>query len=328
MDRYQFAEFPWQSASFMKPEKLHEAHLLFPLVPLLLLRTLIVNVEEFVSKMKKNLDRTEGRVSELPVTKGAATKTRSKLSTPILKPSLSIYSVSSESMKSPKTVNENEMSSGSSIKPLLFYSKELFKRSRAFEPSKTESSKAPFLASTVTSPPTKKIKATPSNTGTSSQFTPLASQAYSVGSNHLILQSVLVAHEVYEHESKILKDIEIEHKGCASKIQIVEEQAKQNLKAKDDVHKDLKDFATKVQSLEKDMYEEAEKVVHQQIMRTRVDMMLEYHRGEWSSLYVLETVKIYSEAFSDDAFPLDEFNSPGDGDTEIKSLKDNNPDDE
>lgn len=53
-------------------------------------------------------------------------------------------------------------------------------------------------------------------------------------------------------------------------------------------------------------------------MRTRVDMMLEYHRGEWSSWDVLETVRIYNKEYPDDAFPLDgldpsneEVKSPG-----------------
>lgn len=81
----------------------------------------------------------------------------------------------------------------------------------------------------------------------------------------------------------------------------------ENLNAKNEIQKELDDFASKVQSLEDDMKREGEKVVHQQIMRTRVDMMMEYHRGEWSSLDVAETVKIYNDAFPDDAFPLDEF---------------------
>lgn len=53
------------------------------------------------------------------------------------------------------------------------------------------------------------------------------------------------------------------------------------------------------------MKKEDKRVVHQQIMRTRVDMMLEYHRGDRRSQDVLETVLIYNEAYPDDAFPLD-----------------------
>lgn len=54
----------------------------------------------------------------------------------------------------------------------------------------------------------------------------------------------------------------------------------EHLKAKNDIHGELDDFSLKVQSLENDMKKEDKRVVHQQIMRTRVDMMLEYHRGD------------------------------------------------
>ncbi|KAL8115342.1 hypothetical protein AgCh_021990 [Apium graveolens] len=71
-----------------------------------------VNVDKFVCKMKKGVIRVEGHVSETPRNRGAATRTRSKLSTPTLQPSLSLHDISSESKESPKTVNEIEMSSG------------------------------------------------------------------------------------------------------------------------------------------------------------------------------------------------------------------------
>ncbi|KAL8099549.1 hypothetical protein AgCh_031985 [Apium graveolens] len=164
------------------------------------------------------------------------------------------------------------------------------------------------------------IKTTPSSTGTRSQFTPLAAQVYSVGPKpsalaHLLGDMILpqsmeghsaktvesimnysagYSFHVYEHESKILKEIEAEHKECANKIQAPEELASQDLKAKNEVQNKLKNFASKVQySLAKDMREEADKVVHQQIMRTRVDMMLGYHNDEWSSWKFAETVSIY-----------------------------------
>lgn len=90
----------------------------------------------------------------------------------------------------------------------------------------------------------------------------------------------MVAREVYEHKVKKFKEIEAEHKGCAARIRFAEESSLESLKAKDDIKSELDDFALKVQSLEGDMKKEAEKVVHRQIMRTRLDMMLEYHRGE------------------------------------------------
>lgn len=58
---------------------------------------------------------------------------------------------------------------------------------------------------------------------------------------------------------------------------------------------------------------------------TCVNMMLEYHRREWSSWDVAETVKIYNEAYHDDAFPLDELT--GD-DVEMKSPRGGAQDDE
>lgn len=99
----------------------------------------------------------------------------------------------------------------------------------------------------------------------------------------------MVAREVYEHEVKRFKKIEAKHKGCATRMRAIEEMNLENLKAKNDIQKELDDFALKVQSLEIDMKKEAEKVVHQQIMRTRVVMMLEYHRGEWRSWDVIDT---------------------------------------
>ncbi|KAL8154671.1 hypothetical protein AgCh_000139 [Apium graveolens] len=117
---------------------------------------------------------------------------------------------------------------------------------------------------------------------------------------------------VYNHDMKKLNELEDEHTKFASKIQAVEELDFNNLKAMKDVQNELEEFASKVQSLEKDMRDEAEKVVNQQIMRTRFDTMIEYYRGEWKTWDVLETVKIYNKEFPDDAFHLDEFNAPTD----------------
>lgn len=123
---------------------------------------------------------------------------------------------------------------------------------------------------------------------------------------------------MYDHEIKRLKEIENEHKACFVRIRAVEELNFKLLKARNDIQGQLDDFAAKVQSLENDMRKEAEKAVHQQIMRTRVDLMLEYERGEWSSWDVTETVRIYNKAFPDDAFPLDGLD---DHDAEVKSPK-------
>lgn len=52
------------------------------------------------------------------------------------------------------------------------------------------------------------------------------------------------------------------------------------------------------------MHEEAQMVITQHAMRTRVELMLEFQRGEWASWYVGETVRIYNEAYPDDTFSL------------------------
>lgn len=90
----------------------------------------------------------------------------------------------------------------------------------------------------------------------------------------------MVAREVYMHEMKKFKEMEVEHKDCASKIRAAEELSSWNVKAKNDVQSELDDFSSKFQYLEHDMRNEAQKVVYQQIIRTRLDMMLEYHRVE------------------------------------------------
>lgn len=39
-------------------------------------------------------------------------------------------------------------------------------------------------------------------------------------------------------------------------------------------------------------------------MRIRVEIMLEYKRGEWKSWDIVETIIIYNAKYPDDAFPL------------------------
>lgn len=54
----------------------------------------------------------------------------------------------------------------------------------------------------------------------------------------------MVAREVYEHEMKKFKKMEVEHKGCAAKDRADEELSLKNLKAKKDVQSELNDFAS------------------------------------------------------------------------------------
>lgn len=115
----------------------------------------------------------------------------------------------------------------------------------------------------------------------------------------------MVAQEVYLNELKKFKDLEEEHVKCAEKLKSALDLAADNLKAAKDVQKEFDEFATKVQSMESGMRDEAAKDATQQIMRTRVEMMLEYGRGEWKTWDVNETIRIYNEQYLEDAFPLE-----------------------
>lgn len=77
------------------------------------------------------------------------------------------------------------------------------------------------------------------------------------------------------------------------------------MKCESVVQCELDDLSLKVQGMEQKVAEEANKIVTQAIMKTRVEMMLEYHRGEWSTWDVAETNRIYSETCPDDAFLVD-----------------------
>lgn len=118
-------------------------------------------------------------------------------------------------------------------------------------------------------------------------------------------QCVMVAQEVYMNEFKKFKGLEKEHRKCARKIKSAFDLAADNLRAAKDVQNEFDEFVIKVQSMEAGMREEAAKVTTQQIMRTRVEIMLEYGRGEWKNWDVGETIHIYNEQYPKDAFPLE-----------------------
>lgn len=71
-----------------------------------------------------------------------------------------------------------------------------------------------------------------------------------------------------------------------------------------EVQGELKEFVKKVQSLEEKMTEEAQEAITHHAMRTRVEVMQEYFRGEHVSWDLNETMRIYNEAYPGDAFPL------------------------
>ncbi|XP_074351915.1 uncharacterized protein LOC141691070 [Apium graveolens] len=134
----------------------------------------LVDVDDFILKMKKSKGKIDVDDSDKVVPKSAASRTRSRLMIkPIINPSISVLSLSSESRESPKDEGKNiEMSSGRIyakefkppvIKPLLMTSRELFKIAYEDKPPETESSKAPILPSPNFSPLSKKVKTDPSS---------------------------------------------------------------------------------------------------------------------------------------------------------------------
>lgn len=115
----------------------------------------------------------------------------------------------------------------------------------------------------------------------------------------------MVSQEVYLSELKKFKELEDDHAGCGEKSKNALEQAADNLKIFKDVQGEFDEFVMKVQSLEAGMRDEANKIATQQIMRTCVEMMLEYNRGEGKAWDVNETIRIYNELYPQNTFPIE-----------------------
>lgn len=115
----------------------------------------------------------------------------------------------------------------------------------------------------------------------------------------------MVAQEAYPIELKKFKELEEEHSKCDTKINSALSLADDNLKSAKDVQREFDEFAIKVQSMESGMRDEAAKIATQQIMQTRVEMMLEYSQGKWKAWDIDETIRIYNELYPEDAFTLE-----------------------
>ncbi|KAL1803527.1 hypothetical protein ACET3Z_032174 [Daucus carota] len=116
------------------------------------------------------------------------------------------------------------------------------------------------------------------------------------------LQSTLVAGEVQKRHLKTLDDLKKEHAGCAAKMIALNELAESRLQTLQELQKEFNEFTLKVRSFESKMQDEVEKVLTQQAMRARVETMLEFQRGELSANDIPDTVRIYNEAYPEDAF--------------------------
>lgn len=109
-----------------------------------------------------------------------------------------------------------------------------------------------------------------------------------------------------EDKKKQLKKLEMEHCGCAEKLRASQELATNYMKSANEVQRELDYFAMKVHGMEQKVAEETNKTITQATMKARVETMLEYHRGEWSTWDVAEKVYIYNDTYPDDAFQMDD----------------------
>ena len=139
------------------------------------------------------------------------------------------------------------------------------------------------------------------------------------------LQSALVARQVHDRQASALEALQRNHSGCAGKIKIVNDLAESRYQAHTVLKKELDDFASRVQAMQAEMHAEAPKSITQQVMKARVETMLDFQRGDASVDDIPDTVRIYNEAYPDDAFPVDDL---GGDDNVVESPKDDAPDDD
>lgn len=118
------------------------------------------------------------------------------------------------------------------------------------------------------------------------------------------LQASLMTHEVMVHESKRLQDLEVKYGKCQSKLRVAQDLASTYLQTAKEVQDELDEFTAKVKVMEREMQDEAQKLITRHAMKARVEAVMEYFKGEHASWDVNEMVRIYNEAYPDDAFPL------------------------
>ena len=139
------------------------------------------------------------------------------------------------------------------------------------------------------------------------------------------LQSALVARQVHDRQASALEALQRNHSGCAGKIKILNDLAESRYQAHAALQKEFDDFASRVQVMQAEMHAEAQKSITQQVMKARVETMLDFQRGDSSVDDIPDTVRIYNEAYPDDAFPVDDL---GVDDNAVESPKGDAPDDD
>ena len=109
---------------------------------------------------------------------------------------------------------------------------------------------------------------------------------------------------LYKSQLSRLSALESAHASCASKLKVAQEAAVANSKARKEVQQELKDFVQKVKVMEGEMLVKSQEAVTQQAMRTRVEVMYEYFRGEHVAWDLNEATRIYNEVYPQDALSL------------------------
>ena len=117
-----------------------------------------------------------------------------------------------------------------------------------------------------------------------------------------MLQASLLARKAHKDLGSRLSALQSVHGLCAQKLRNAQESAAANLKAGREVQQELEEFVKKVKVMEVEMTGKAQEAITQQAMRTRVEVMQEYYRGEHTGWDLDETIRIYNEAYPEDAF--------------------------
>lgn len=110
--------------------------------------------------------------------------------------------------------------------------------------------------------------------------------------------------KILKSQSSKLSALEGAHSSCASRLKAAQESAAVNLKLKREVQQELKDFVSKVRVMESEMLANSQEAITQQVMRTRVEVMQEFFRGEHVSWDLDDAIRIYNEVYPQDAFAL------------------------
>lgn len=91
---------------------------------------------------------------------------------------------------------------------------------------------------------------------------------------------------------------------CSEKLKAARELAAAHLKTGMEIQRELDEFVEKVRVMERDLTANAQDEITRHVMRSRVEVMSEYFRGEHVGWDLNETIRIYNEAYPKDAFPL------------------------